>query len=47
MYIINDVETHQLVFRLKYHDVVLHMLHDDYFLALCLHKLLEGVCYPW
>ena len=30
IYIINDVETHQLVLPLKYHVAVLHMLHDDY-----------------
>ena len=29
IYIINDVETHQLVLPLKYHEAVLHMLHDD------------------
>ena len=27
---ISDVETHQLVLPLKYHETVLHMLHDDY-----------------
>ena len=26
----NDVETHQLVLPLEYHETVLHMLHDDY-----------------
>ena len=30
IYIINDVETHQLVLPLKYHEAVLCMLHDDY-----------------
>ena len=30
IYIINDVETHQLLLPLKYHDAVLCMLHDDY-----------------
>ena len=30
IYIINDAETHQLVFPLKYHEAVLCMLHDDY-----------------
>ena len=30
MYITNDVESHQLVLPLKYHEAVLHMLHDDY-----------------
>ena len=30
IYIINDVESHQLVLPLKYHEAVLHMLHDDY-----------------
>ena len=29
IYIINDVETHQLVLPLKYHEAVLCMLHDD------------------
>ena len=28
-YVINDVETHQLVLPLKYHEALLHMLHDD------------------
>ena len=30
IYITNDVESHQLVLPLKYHEAVLHMLHDDY-----------------
>ena len=30
IYICNDVETHQLVLHLEYHDTVLCMLHDDY-----------------
>ena len=30
IYVINDVETHQLVLPLKYHEAVLHMLNDDY-----------------
>ena len=30
IYISNDVETHQLVLPLKYHETVLCMLHDDY-----------------
>ena len=30
IYIINDMETHQLVLPLKCHEAVLHMLHDDY-----------------
>ena len=30
IYISNDVETHQLVLPLKYHQTVLRMLHDDY-----------------
>ena len=30
IYIINDVDTHQFVLPLKYHDAVLHILHDDY-----------------
>ena len=30
IYISNDVETHQLVLPLEYHETVLHMLHDDY-----------------
>ena len=30
IYIINDVEAHQLVLALKYHEAVPHMLHDDY-----------------
>ena len=30
IYIINDVESHWLVLPLKYHEAVLHMLHDDY-----------------
>ena len=30
IYITNDVETHQLVLPLEYHETVLHMLHDDY-----------------
>ena len=30
IYIITDVETHQLVLLRKYHEAVLHMLHDDY-----------------
>ena len=30
IYISNDVETHQLVLSLEYHNTVLHMLHDDY-----------------
>ena len=30
IYIINDVETHQSVLPFKYHEAVLHMLHDDY-----------------
>ena len=30
IYIINNVLTHQLVLPLKYHESVLHMLHDDY-----------------
>ena len=29
-YISNDVETHQLVLPLEYHETVLRMLHDDY-----------------
>ena len=30
IYISNDVETHQLVLPLEYHQTVLRMLHDDY-----------------
>ena len=30
IYIINDVETHQLVLPLKCHEAVLCMLHEDY-----------------
>ena len=30
IYFSNDVETHQLVLPLKYHNTVLRMLHDDY-----------------
>ena len=30
IYISNDVETHQLVLPLEYHETVLRMLHDDY-----------------
>ena len=30
IYISNDVETHQLVLPLEYHQTILHMLHDDY-----------------
>ena len=30
IYISNDVETHQLVLPLEYHQTMLHMLHDDY-----------------
>ena len=30
IYISNDVETHQLVAPLEYHQTVLRMLHDDY-----------------
>ena len=30
IYILNDVETHQLVLPLEYHETVLCMLHDDY-----------------
>ena len=30
IYNIKDMETHQLVLPLKYHEAVLHMLHDDY-----------------
>ena len=30
IYISNDVETHQLVLPLEYHQTVLHMLHDDH-----------------
>ena len=30
IYISNDVETHQLVLPLEYHEIVLCMLHDDY-----------------
>ena len=30
IYISNDVETHQLLFPLEYHETVLCMLHDDY-----------------
>ena len=30
IYIINDVETHQLVLPLKYHEAVFCMLHEDY-----------------
>ena len=30
IYISNDVETHQLVLPLEYHDTLLCMLHDDY-----------------
>ena len=30
IYISNDVETHQLVLPLEYHNTVLRMLHDDY-----------------
>ena len=30
IYISNDVETHQLVLPLEYHETVLCMLHDDY-----------------
>ena len=30
IYISNDVESHQLVLPLEYHEVVLCMLHDDY-----------------
>ena len=30
IYITNDVESHQLVLPRKYHEAVLHMLHDDY-----------------
>ena len=30
IYISNDVETHQLVLPLEYHEAILHMLHDDY-----------------
>ena len=29
IYISNNVETHQLVHPLEYHETVLHMLHDD------------------
>ena len=30
IYVSNDVETHQLVLPLEYHETVLRMLHDDY-----------------
>ena len=30
IYISNDVESHQLVLPLEYHEAVLHVLHDDY-----------------
>ena len=30
IYISNDVESHQLVLSLEYHEAVLHMLHDDW-----------------
>ena len=30
IYISNDVESHQLVLPLKYHEAILCMLHDDY-----------------
>ena len=30
IYITNDVESHQLVLPLKYHEALLHMLYDDY-----------------
>ena len=30
IYISNDLETHQLVLPLEYHETVLHMPHDDY-----------------
>ena len=30
IYISNDVETHQLVLPLEYHETILRMLHDDY-----------------
>ena len=30
IYITNDVQSHQLVLPRKYHQAMLHMLHDDY-----------------
>ena len=30
IYITNDVESHKFVFPRKYHEAVIHMLHDDY-----------------
>ena len=30
IYISNDVESHQLVLPLEYHEAILHMLHDDF-----------------
>ena len=30
IYITSDIESHQLMFPRKYHEAMLHMLHDDY-----------------